>query len=69
MAVLLDLWYFRVELFEGGGDFQRDLSCQLDVGIGVEKQGHHQVFCMCQMDEIVLVVVVDSPDLGIRLGL
>lgn len=69
MTVLFDFWYFLVEFVEGQGHFDGDLSGGFDVGVGLQEESNHEVLCMDQVDEIVLVVVVDCSDFRVGLGL
>lgn len=61
LTVRSDVRYFSVEFFESDSDICRNLFGEFDIGVGVEKDGYHDIFNVSQMDEILLVVEVDSP--------
>lgn len=69
LTVRSDVRYFSVEFFESDSDISGNLFGEFDIGGGVEKDGDHDIFDVSQMDKILLIVKVDSPDIRVGLGL
>jgi hypothetical protein len=69
MAMGSYIRYFWVETLESKSHFRRYLPSQLDISVWLQEQSHHQIFCMGQMNQIILVVVIHSVDLRIRFSL
>jgi hypothetical protein len=64
-----DIWYFGVEFLICACDFSGDVFGLEDAGVFVEEDGDHEVFDVCEVDEVFFVVEVDHLQVGVGFGL
>jgi len=50
MAVFFDFRYFIIQFFKSIADFNRYLPGYFYIGVHMQKERHHQVFSMGQVD-------------------
>lgn len=58
-AMFPDILYFGIEFFKGNERFIGDLSGSFDIGVFGHEQRDDEVFVVCQVDQVLVVVEID----------
>ena len=69
VVLFLYFWNFGIQTLEGRHYLLRNLPRDLNVGVCVQKQRHNQIFCVCQVDQVLVKVVIHCSYIRVRLCL